>query len=171
RVCMEPGIPDPLSRASKLGIYNVDPEVRVWATPPVHGVLCPQTVHPANFTYKLPDNVSFAEGAMVEPFAVGMQAAARAQITPGDTAVVTGCGTIGIMVAIAALAGGCSRVLISDLSEAKLKSAETYDGITGINLREVDLIDAVNEATENWGDRKSTRLNSSHVKISYAVFC
>src|SRR5690606_35009715 len=60
-------------------------------------------------------------------------------------------GTIGIMVAIAALAGGCSRVLISDLSEAKLKVAETYDGITGINLREVDLIDAVNEATENWG--------------------
>src|SRR5690606_6444950 len=60
-------------------------------------------------------------------------------------------GTIGIMVAIAALAGGCSRVLISDLSEAKLKIAETYDGITGINLREVDLIDAVNEATENWG--------------------
>lgn len=151
RVCMEPGIPDPLSRASKLGIYNVDPEVRFWATPPVHGVLCPQTVHPANFTYKLPDNVSFAEGAMVEPFAVGMQAAARAQITPGDTAVVTGCGTIGIMVALAALAGGCSRVLISDLSEAKLKIAETYDGITGINLREVDLIDAVNEATENWG--------------------
>lgn len=151
RVCMEPGIPDPLSRASKLGIYNVDPAVRFWATPPVHGILCPETVHPANFTYKLPDNVSFAEGAMVEPFAVGMQAATRAQITPGDTAVVTGCGTIGIMVALAALAGGCSRVLISDLSEAKLKIAETYDGITGINLREVDLIDAVNEATENWG--------------------
>ncbi|MRN67492.1 NAD(P)-dependent alcohol dehydrogenase [Brucella sp. 10RB9213] len=151
RVCMEPGIPDPLSRPSKLGIYNVDPAVRFWATPPIHGVLCPVTVHPANFTYKLPDNVSFAEGAMVEPFAVGMQAATRARISPGDTAVVTGCGTIGIMVALAALAGGCSRVLISDLSEAKLKLAETYAGITGINLREVDVVDAVNEATENWG--------------------
>lgn len=151
RVCMEPGIPDPLSRPSKLGIYNVDPAVRFWATPPIHGVLCPVTVHPANFTYKLPDNVSFAEGAMVEPFAVGMQAATRARISPGDTAVVTGCGTIGIMVALAALAGGCSRVLISDLSEAKLELAETYAGITGINLREVNILDAVNEATENWG--------------------
>ncbi|MBJ6134395.1 NAD(P)-dependent alcohol dehydrogenase [Ochrobactrum sp. Q0168] len=151
RVCMEPGIPDPLSRPSKLGIYNVDPAVRFWATPPIHGVLCPVTVHPANFTYKLPDNVSFAEGAMVEPFAVGMQAATRARISPGDTAVVTGCGTIGIMVALAALAGGCSRVLISDLSEAKLKLAETYAGITGINLREVNIADAVNEATESWG--------------------
>ena len=32
RVCMEPGIPDPRSRASRLGIYNVDPDVRFWAT-------------------------------------------------------------------------------------------------------------------------------------------
>ncbi|THV12772.1 NAD(P)-dependent alcohol dehydrogenase [Rhizobium rhizophilum] len=151
RVCMEPGIPDPKSRASRLGLYNVDPAVTFWATPPVHGVLCPETVHPASFTYKLPDNVSFAEGAMVEPFAVGMQAAARAKITPGDTAVVTGCGTIGIMVALAALAGGCSRVLISDISETKLKLAETYGGITGVNLKEVDLIETVNEATDGWG--------------------
>ena len=151
RVCMEPGIPDPLSRASRLGIYNVDPAVSFWATPPVHGILCPETVHPAGFTYKLPDNMSFAEGAMVEPFAVGMQAAARASITPGDTAVVTGCGTIGIMVALAALAGGCSRVLISDLSETKLKLAETYDGITGVNLRQTDIVSAVTEATNGWG--------------------
>jgi len=151
RVCMEPGIPDPLSRASKLGLYNVDPAVRFWATPPIHGILCPETVHPANFTYKLPDNVSFAEGAMVEPFAVGMQAATRARINPGDTAVVTGCGTIGIMVALAALAGGCSRVLISDFSDAKLQLAETYDGITGINLGETNIVEAVNGATGNWG--------------------
>ena len=38
------------------------------------GVLTPEVVHPANYTFKLPDHVSFAEGAMVEPFAVGMQA-------------------------------------------------------------------------------------------------
>lgn len=60
------------------------------------------------FTYKLRDTVSFAEGAMVEPFAVGMHAATRARITPGDVAVVVGAGTIGIMVALAALAGGCA---------------------------------------------------------------
>lgn len=151
RVCMEPGIPNPLSKASRLGIYNVDPAVTFWATPPIHGVLCPETIHPASFTYKLANNVTFAEGAMVEPFAVGMQAASRARITPGDTAVVTGAGTIGIMVALAALAGGCSRVLISDLSAEKLKIAEGYDGIKGVNLKERNLQDAVNEATEGWG--------------------
>ena len=91
RVCMEPGIPDPDARATRLGMYNVDPAVRFWATPPVHGCLTPHVVHPANFTYKLPDNVSFAEAAMVEPFAVGMQAATKAKIAPGDF----GCGDRG----------------------------------------------------------------------------
>src|SRR5512138_582720 len=107
RVCMEPGIPDSNSKATRLGIYNLDPAVRFWATPPVHGVLRPTVVHPEAFTFKLPDNVSYAEGAMVEPVAVGMHAANKAQIKPGDVAVVLGAGTIGIVTALSALAGGC----------------------------------------------------------------
>ena len=151
RVCMEPGVPNLSSRATKLGIYNVDPDVRFWATPPVHGVLAPYAVHPAAFTYKLPDNVSFAEGAMVEPFAIGMQAASRARIVPGDVAVVVGCGPIGIMIALAALAGGCSKVLISDFSAPKLKIAAQYAGIVPVNIGEQSLVDAVAAATDKWG--------------------
>jgi D-xylulose reductase len=151
RVCMEPGVPNLASRAAKLGIYNVDPDVTFWATPPVHGVLAPYAVHPAAFTYKLPDNVSFAEGAMVEPFAIGMQAASRARIVPGDVAVVVGCGPIGIMIALAALAGGCSKVLISDFSAPKLKIAAQYPGIVPVNIGEQSLVDAVAAATDNWG--------------------
>ena len=75
RVCMEPGIPDPRSKAARLGMYNLDPSVRFWATPPVHGVLRPEVVHPADFTFRLPENVGYGEGAMVEPLAVGMHAA------------------------------------------------------------------------------------------------
>ncbi|TGU94804.1 NAD(P)-dependent alcohol dehydrogenase [Mesorhizobium sp. M00.F.Ca.ET.151.01.1.1] len=151
RVCMEPGVPNLSSRATKLGIYNVDPDVRFWATPPVHGVLAPFAVHPAAFTYRLPNNVSFAEGAMVEPFAIGMQAASRARIVPGDVAVVVGCGPIGIMIALAALAGGCSKVLISDFSAPKLKIAAQYAGIVPVNIGEQSLVDAVAAATDNWG--------------------
>ncbi|RWC87941.1 MAG: NAD(P)-dependent alcohol dehydrogenase [Mesorhizobium sp.] len=151
RVCMEPGVPNLSSRATKLGIYNVDPDVRFWATPPVHGVLAPFAVHPAAFTYRLPNNVSFAEGAMVEPFAIGMQAASRARIVPGDVAVVVGCGPIGIMIALAALAGGCSKVLISDFSAPKLKIAAQYAGIVPVNIGEQSLVDAVAAATDKWG--------------------
>ena len=151
RVCMEPGIPDPTSRASRLGLYNVDPAVRFWATPPVHGVLTAETVHPAAYTFKLPDAVSFAEAAMVEPFAVGMQAAARARIAPGDVAVVIGCGPIGLMVGLAALAGGCSRVLISDLSAPKLAVAAGYDGLVPVDITRESLRERVAAETGGWG--------------------
>jgi D-xylulose reductase len=151
RVCMEPGIPDANSRASRLGMYNVDPAVSFWATPPVHGVLTPQVVHPANYTFQLPDNVSFAEGAMVEPFAVGMQAATKAGIKPGDTAVVLGAGPIGTMVAIAALAGGCARVIIADLAQPKLDIAAGYQGVIPINIRQANLVAEVARLTEGWG--------------------
>ncbi|MER9214763.1 NAD(P)-dependent alcohol dehydrogenase [Mesorhizobium sp. M0663] len=151
RVCMEPGIPDPNSRASRLGLYNIDPAVRFWATPPIHGVLTPYVVHPANYTFKLPDNVSFAEGAVVEPFAVGMQAAAKAKIAPGDTAVVIGAGPIGTMVAIAALAGGCARAVVADLAQPKLDIAGGYQGVIPINVRDKNLAAEVKRLTDGWG--------------------
>lgn len=151
RVCMEPGIPNTRSKASKLGVYNVDPSVRFWATPPVHGCLTPSVVHPAAFTFRLPDHVSFAEGAMVEPFAIGMQAAARARIKPGDVALVTGAGPIGIMVALAALAGGCAKVYIADLVEDKLAVAARYDNIEPILIPRDDAASVLRDATEGWG--------------------
>ena len=151
RVCMEPGIPDESSRASRLGMYNIDPSVRFWATPPVHGCLTAHVIHPQNYVFKLPDTVSFAEGAMVEPFAVGMQAAYKAGIKPGDTAVVIGAGPIGTMVALAALAGGCARVIVADLAQPKLDIAAQYAGIIPVNIKDKPLADAVNELTDHWG--------------------
>ncbi len=151
RVCMEPGIPDPNSRATRLGLYNLDPAVRFWATPPVHGCLRPSVVHPAAFTFKLPDNVSFAEGAMVEPLAVGMHAANKARLRPGDLAVVLGAGPIGMVTALAALAGGCSRVIITDVQAPKLELAARLGAITPVNVREQNLAAVVRAATDGWG--------------------
>lgn len=151
RVCMEPGIPNLASRASRIGRYNIDPAVTFWATPPVHGCLVPYVVHPAAFAFKMPDWVSFAEGAMVEPFAVGLQAARKARIEPGDTAVITGAGPIGILTALAALAGGCARVIVSDLSDDKLAVAARYDRISTVNITKSDLLAEVMDATDGWG--------------------
>ena len=151
RVCMEPGIPDPNSRATRLGLYNLDPAVRFWATPPVHGVLRPTVVHPAAFTFELPDNVSDAEGAMVEPLAVGMQAANKARIKPGDLAVVIGAGPIGMVTALAALAGGCSRVVITDVQQPKLDLAATLGPIVPVNVREEKVVEVIAGMTDGWG--------------------
>lgn len=151
RVCMEPGIPDPTSRASLEGHYNLDPAVRFWATPPIHGCLTTEVIHPAAFTFKLPANVSLAEGAMVEPFAVGLHSATKAQIKPGATAVVTGAGPIGIMTALAALAAGAGNVIISDVSAEKLAIAGQYPGIIPVDIRSASLVDRVKEFTAGWG--------------------
>ena len=151
RVCMEPGIPGTGSRETLLGMYNLDPDVVFWATPPVHGCLCESVVHPASLTFKLPENVSYAEGAMVEPLAIGMQAADKARITPGDTALVTGCGTIGILTALSALAGGCSRVFISDINEKKLAITENYKNIIPINALQENPLDRIMKETDHWG--------------------
>jgi D-xylulose reductase len=151
RVCMEPGVPDPNSRATRLGLYNLDPAVRFWATPPVHGCLRPSVVHPEAFTFRLPDNVSFGEGAMVEPLAVGMHAANKARLRPGDVGVVLGAGPIGMVTALAALAGGCSRIFITDVQAPKLALAATLGPITPVNVREQDLGKVVREATGGWG--------------------
>lgn len=151
RVCMEPGIPDPNSRATRLGLYNLDPAVRFWATPPIHGCLTTTVVHPAAFTFKLPDNVSFAEGAMVEPLAIGMHAANKARIKPGDLAVVLGAGPIGMVTALSALAGGCSRVLITDVQQPKLDLAATLGPITPVNVAKESLTDLVHKLTDGWG--------------------
>ena len=153
RVCMEPGIPDANSRASRLGMYNLDPAVRFWATPPVHGVLRPEVVHPASYTFRLPDTVSFAEGAMVEPLAVGMHAANKAQLRPGDTAAVIGAGPIGMVTALSALAGGCAKVLVADVQQPKLDLAQSLDNraIVPVNVKQRSLEEAADELTDGWG--------------------
>ena len=151
RVTMEPGIPDPDSRAARLGRYNLDPAVRFWATPPVHGVLRPEVVHPAAFTFKLPDRLGFAEAAMVEPLAVGMHAAAKARIVPGDVAVVIGAGPIGMVTALAALAGGCSRVVIADLVAAKLQLAASLGPIVPVRVGRDSPAETARSLTGGWG--------------------
>lgn len=151
RVCMEPGIPDPSSRASRLGQYNLDPAVKFWATPPVHGILRPTCVHPADYTFKLPHNVSYAAGAMVEPLAVGVHAATKANIQPGDLAVVIGAGPIGMVTVLAAFAAGCARVIVSDVQEPKLALAAKLGAVIPVNVREQKLEDVVARESDGWG--------------------
>lgn len=151
RVCMEPGIPDFFSAETLRGMYNLDPSVRFWATPPVHGCLTPEVVHPASLTFRLPDNVSFAEGALVEPLAIGVYAAKKARIEPGDIAVVAGAGTIGLMVVFSALAAGCSEIIVSDFAKEKLALLKDRPEITTVDLSKDDLAEVVAKRTNGHG--------------------
>ena len=148
RVCMEPGIPNFYSKETLSGMYNLDPEVQFWATPPVHGCLRETLIHPASLTFKLPENVSFHEGALVEPVAIGVYSSKKAEISSGDNALVIGAGTIGIVTALAAEASGCSRVFLADIKQEKLDFVNKHygDKIKTINLLTQNIKDVLNES-------------------------
>jgi len=78
--------------------------------------------------------LSLREIEIDEPLAVGLHAATKAQIRPGDVALVIGAGTIGTVTALAALAGGCSRVIISDAQQPKLDLVARMGPITPVNV-------------------------------------
>ncbi len=151
RVCIEPGVPDVYSKEYMKGLYNLDPKLTFWATPPDHGCLTPEVVFPSNFVFKLPENVSYAEGAMIEPLAVGLQAAEKAKIIPGETALVMGCGPIGLVIALTALAGGCSKVFIADIVNEKLKMCNNFENLIPIDLNKDDPSNVIKKNTDNWG--------------------
>ena len=69
----------------------------------------------------------------------------------GRVALVTGAGPIGTMVALAALAGGCSKVYISDLVDEKLAIAAQYDNIHPVNAARDSASDVIAAATNGWG--------------------
>lgn len=88
---------------------------------------------------------------MVEPLAIGMHAATKAGIKPGDIALVLGAGPIGVVTALAALAGGCAEVIICDLFDEKLAVAANYAGLHAVNLKTGNLAQKVADLTSGNG--------------------
>jgi (R,R)-butanediol dehydrogenase/meso-butanediol dehydrogenase/diacetyl reductase len=73
----------------------------------------------ARETIRLPDSVSFQEGALVEPLAVGLNAVRRAQLRPGDRVLIVGAGPVGLSVALWCRFFGAQHIVVSDLLAAR----------------------------------------------------
>ncbi|WP_028280682.1 NAD(P)-dependent alcohol dehydrogenase [Arthrobacter sp. H5] len=125
RVSLEPGIPNPLSPQTLSGCYNLDPEVRFFATPPVDGVFSEYAVHPAAFCHPVPDHLSYEAAALLEPLSVALAARSAGRIELGARVLVAGAGPIGLLVAaVAQLAG--AEVTLTDVRAERLESAARY---------------------------------------------
>jgi len=142
-VAVEPGWPCGRCACCKSGRYNLCPDVFFLATPPDDGAFCDYLVVPAEFAFKLPEGMSFAEGAMMEPLAVGIHAVRRAGVTAGSAVVVTGAGPIGLLTMQTARAFGATRVYISDLVDRRLAMARDLGADAGFNAGVFDLVEEV----------------------------
>ena len=151
RVALEPGKTCGHCEFCKTGRYNLCPDVVFFATPPVDGVFQEYVAHEADLCFKLPENVSTLEGALIEPLAVGFHAANQGGAHAGQTAVVMGAGCIGLVSMMALKAEGVSKVYVVDIMEKRLQKALELgaDGI--INGKDKDAVQAVLELTEGRG--------------------
>jgi L-iditol 2-dehydrogenase len=123
RVALEPGKTCGRCAFCRAGKYNLCPDVIFFATPPVDGVFQEYVAHDASLCFKLPDNVSTLEGALIEPLAVGFHAANQGGAKAGQTAVVFGAGCIGLVSMMALAAEGVSAVYVVDVQPKRLEKA------------------------------------------------
>lgn len=112
--------------ACRRGENNLCPvaDDRVVGSPPRNGCLQRLFVHPADLLHKLPENMSMVEGALVEPMACVVHSVRRAQITIGQTVLITGAGPIGLLCMLTAKAYGATKVCITDINPGRLDHAK-----------------------------------------------
>lgn len=153
RVALEPGVPCGKCQYCKSGKYNLCPDVHFLAAakPPTNGALRNYFAYPAEWCFKLPDNVSTMEGTMLEPLSVGMHAAGRGGAELGKTALIIGVGTIGYMTMLACKAMGVSKIIVSDALENRLALALQHGADYAINVKNEDAVEKVMEYTDGEG--------------------
>ena len=97
---------------------------------------------PEKCVYKLPDTVSFEQGSLFEPAGVAMFALREANVQPDDTVMIYGCGPIGQMGIMLALACGVKQVIAVDVNDMRVEQARQL-GAIGVNSMKEDLGEVV----------------------------
>lgn len=169
RVALEPGKTCGHCEACRTGNYNLCNDVIFFATPPVDGVFQEYVAHEADLCFKLPDNVSTMEGALIEPLAVGFHAANQGGAHIGQTAVVFGAGCIGLMSMMALKAEGVSRVYVSDVMDKRLAKAKELGATEVINSKHENIQQRINELTEGRGVDLCIDTSGAEICIRQAV--
>ncbi|RDI81597.1 hypothetical protein Vi05172_g8418 [Venturia inaequalis] len=127
RVALEVGVPCDNCRACQRGRYNLCPKMRFRSSaksiPHFQGTLQERINHPAKWCYKIPESVSLEAAALLEPLSVAIHSTRRASIEQGDTVIVFGAGTVGLLVAAMAKLSGATTVTIVDINTKRVKYA------------------------------------------------
>lgn len=152
QVAIEPGAGCGKCSYCLEGHYNLCREMDFMAAPPFHrGALSRYVSHPARMVFKLPENMSTVEGALMEPLAVGMYAVNRAGAKLGDRAVVLGAGCIGLMTIASLKAMGVDQIIVSDLFPGRLQNARNMGAKVLVNASEKNIVEEVKKLTGGRG--------------------
>jgi L-iditol 2-dehydrogenase len=151
RVVFEPGIPCQKCWYCRNGRYTKCPTIKFMATPPDDGAMAEYVAWPADYLFEMPDDMSFQEGALVEPFAVGLYAVRRSELYPAASVVVFGSGPIGLVTLEAAKARGAGPVTLIDVVPTRLDLAKAMGATHIIDAGREDVVERVMELTNGEG--------------------
>lgn len=151
RVALEPGRACGTCEYCKSGRYNLCPDMTFMATPPVDGAFREYISYPADYCFKLPDNMDTIEGALLEPLNVGFHAAMRAEPKVGQSAVILGSGCIGLCVLMALHTMGVQEIYMFDMIDRRLEKARELGAAGVYNSKEVDPRQIIQEKTGGAG--------------------
>ncbi|WP_216893292.1 zinc-dependent alcohol dehydrogenase [Nocardia alni] len=151
RVVIEPNLTCGRCAQCRAGRYNICRELRVFGcqTP---GGMADRFVIAADRLHPLPDEVSDAAAALVEPLATPVHAVRKAGPLTGRTVAVLGAGPIGLLVLVAARRAGASRIVITDLLATKRERALRMGADAALPADDPDLVAAAHAALDGPAD-------------------
>ncbi|MGI6037385.1 MAG: zinc-dependent alcohol dehydrogenase [Limnochordia bacterium] len=143
RVIVEPQIACGKCPLCAQNLTNLCDNKIVLGTSQWSGSFAEYIVAPTSVVYKLPESLSYAQGVMVEPLAVGVHAVRVSDMRLGDNVLVLGAGTIGLVTLLAAKAAGAKNIYVTDVAEYNLKVAEELGAVKGINVAKENPLEAI----------------------------
>lgn len=161
---------------SRRGMYNLsdDREVVGVSTPNFrrHGAFAEFVTVPQHIMYRIPDNVTFTQAAMVEPVAVALHALSLTPLQLNDSAVVVGAGMIGLFVIQALKLAGAAPIIAIDLDDDRLALALKLGATHTFNARtETDLAARVKQLTHGRGADVAFEVVGANATINTAIAC
>ncbi len=151
RVAVDPAIPCGHCEFCLEGNPNICPSVRFSGLAGFDGCLQEMLVRPAHSAFKLPDDMTYAQGAILEPLGVALHAINLGGLRLGDKVAVIGCGPIGLLIAQLARLSGAQDVFGSDVLDHRLRMAEKQGVSLAINAQRQNPVRTILDATHGRG--------------------
>jgi 2-desacetyl-2-hydroxyethyl bacteriochlorophyllide A dehydrogenase len=115
------------------------------------GAFAPYFVVNEERAFKLPEGLSYEEGALIEPLSVALHAVKKSGLRLGQTSAVFGAGAIGLLVATLARRASASPVFVSDINSFRLDMATRLGATHVCNSLQADPVRSILEQTGQWG--------------------
>ena len=142
RVTIEPSLVCGKCYNCRIGRYNICLNLKVMGCQS-DGAMADYLVVPIDKVVPLPDNVTLKEAALAEPLAVGVHAAKRGGVLFNKNIVIIGAGMIGLSTLICVAKAGAKNIIVTDLSDDRLKIAKSLGATQTINASEIAPVEKI----------------------------